>query len=109
MTDTLKVLGQAAPNATTPTDLYTVPAATSAVCSTVIVCNRGSAETTFRISVAVAGAADEAKQYLYYDVPISGNDSFAATLGIELATTDKIRVYAGNANLSFSAFGIEVT
>jgi hypothetical protein len=34
MTTTYKVLGQVNPSATTNTDLYTVPSATSAVCST---------------------------------------------------------------------------
>lgn len=104
---TLKVLGQSAPAATTATDLYTVPASTSTVISTLLICNRGATNTTFRISVRVAGAADATKQYLYYDTAIAKNDSFAATLGVSLAATDVVTVYAGNANLSFTAFGQE--
>jgi hypothetical protein len=95
---------QSKPSATTLTDLYTVPAATSAVCSTITVCNQSSTATSFRISVAPAGAADATSQYLYYDVSIPGNDTFATTIGIALATTDKIRVYNTLATLSFSAF-----
>jgi len=106
---TLKVLGQVAPAATTATDLYTVPGATSTVVSTLLVCNRGATSATFRVSVRVAGAADATKQYLYYDVAIAKNDTFTATLGVSLAATDVITVYAGNANLSFSAFGQEKT
>lgn len=109
MADATKVLGQAALAATTLTDIYTVPGATSAVVSTVYICNRGSAATSFRLSVAIAGAADANAQYLYYDVPIPGNDTFALTVGLTLATTDKLRAYAGNGNLSVSAFGVEVT
>lgn len=104
---TLKVLGQQAPAATTATDLYTVPGATSAVVSSLVVCNRGATATTFRVSVRVAGAADATKQYLYYDTNVAKNDTFAATLGISLAATDVVTVYAGNANLSFSLFGQE--
>jgi hypothetical protein len=107
--DTLKVLGQSAPSATTETDLYTVPGGTSATVSTVIVCNRAGSAATFRITVAPAGAATTNAQYLYYDLPIPANDSFALTLGVTLAATDKIRVYASSANLTFQAFGVEVT
>lgn len=109
MADTVKILGQSAPNATTETDLYTVPASTSAVVSSIVVCNRGTTSTTFRISVSQAGAATTNKDYLYDDIAIGGMDTFVATIGISLATTDKIRVYAGNANLSFNAFGVEIT
>ena len=109
MADSPKVLGQSNPSATTLTDAYTVPSSTSTVVSTITVCNRSSSSTTFRLSVAVAGAADDNKQYLYYDVNINGNDTIALTLGITLATTDKIRVYAGAATLTFKIFGTEIT
>lgn len=109
MAEQPKVLGQLNPAAATLTDLYTVPAATSAVVSTLVVANRSATETSFRISVAPAGAANDNKQYLYYDVVILGNDTFAATLGITLATTDVVRVYATLATLSFQVFGSEIT
>jgi hypothetical protein len=109
MADTNKILGQSAPGATTPTTLYTVPAATSTTVSSIVVCNRGGSATTFRISLAPGGAGDATSQYLYYDVAIAGNDTFAFTGGLTLATTDLIRVYAGNANLTFSVYGVEVT
>ncbi len=109
MPETLKVLDQTVPSAATLTDGYTVPAATSAVASTITVVNRSAVATAFRISVAIAGAADTVAQYLYYDMPIDGNDSFAATIGITLAATDVVRVYATLATLSFSLFGTEIT
>lgn len=105
--DTLKVLSQTKPLATTLTDAYTVPGATTALVSTIAVCNQSATPTSFRVSVAVAGLADTAKQYLYYDVTISGNDTFAATLGISLGAADVVRVYATLATISFSLFGIE--
>lgn len=109
MAQTYKVLGQSAPAATTLTDLYTVPGGTSTAASTLVVCNRSATGTTFRASVAVGGAADATSQYLYYDVTIVGNDTFCATLGLTLAATDKVRVYAGAATLTFSLFGVEIT
>lgn len=102
-----KVLGQLNPGAASLTDLYTVPGSINSVISTVMVSNRSSVATSFRISIAPGGAADSLEQYIYYDIAIPGNDTFAATIGITLETTDVVRVYATLATLSFSAFGIE--
>jgi hypothetical protein len=104
-----KTLGQSSPSATTETDLYTVPASTSAVASSVIVCNRSAVLSTFRISIAVGGGATANKDYIYYDLPIGANDTFIATIGVTLATTDVVRVYASNTNLSFSLYGSEIS
>jgi hypothetical protein len=109
MAGTYKVLGQSSPSATTLTDIYTVPALKQAVISTITVCNRAASISTFRISVAPAGAADANSQYLYYDLSISENNSFAATIGITLNTTDVVRVYSSSTNLSFSLFGTEIS
>ena len=107
MPTTHKVLGQAAPSATTATTLYTAPESTSAVASTLSIANLG-VSTTYRIAVRPAGATLEAKHYLAYDVAINANDAVMLTLGITLATTDVVTVYAGTANLSFSLFGSEI-
>jgi hypothetical protein len=108
-TETRKILAQSAPSATVLTDVYTVPAATQTIISTLNVCNRGSTTTTFRISAAINGAVDTNAQYLYYDLSIGGNDSFAATAGITLGAGDVIRIFAGNANLTINLFGVEIT
>jgi hypothetical protein len=109
MADTFKIIGQSNPSAATLTDAYTVPASTSAILSTITVANRSATATAFRITVAPAGAADDPKHYLAYDIPIAGNDSNTLTLGITLATTDKVRVYATLATLAFNLFGLEIT
>lgn len=109
MAVTPKVLAQTVPSATTLTTHYTVPAATSATLSTIVVCNRGSDDTTFRVSIGVAGEADATKQYIAYDIPILGNTHYPLTIGVTLAATDVLRVYAGNGNLSFTSFGVEVS
>jgi len=107
MATTIKVLGQVAPLATTNTTLYTVPASTSTVCSSIVVCNISSSANSFRIAVRPAGAAISNEHYLYYDVTIAGNDTFIATIGMTLATTDVVTVYATTATLSFNLFGQE--
>lgn len=109
MAETYKVLGQSNPTAATLTDIYTVPGSTSAVVSSITVANRSSVATSFRLSVAIAGAADSLEQYTHYDIEIAGNDSQTITIGETLATTDKLRVYATLATLSFNVFGTEIT
>lgn len=108
-TQTLKVLAQVNPSATTLTTLYTVPAATSTAISSIVVCNQAAADATFRISIQIAAAADNAKQYLYYDTTVGANDSFVATLGITIAATDVVKIYASTTTLSFTAYGAENT
>jgi hypothetical protein len=109
MADTLKILGQSAPAITTTTDVYTVPAATSATISTISVCNRAATAGSFRISVAIGGAALANAQYLYYDQSIDAYSTFTITTGITLAATDRIRFYASSANMSINVFGVEIS
>lgn len=104
-----KVLGQVAPNATTNTTLETVPSATQAVVSTIAVCNRAATAATYRIAVRPAGATLANEHYIAFDAPLAANDSTFITIGITLAATDVITVYASSANLSFSAFGSEIS
>lgn len=108
MAQIIKVLGQSSPPATTLTDIYTVPLNYSAVVSSILICNTGVLEESFRISIAVAGAADNISQYIYYDLSISANNTFSATLGISLSQTDVIRIYSSNSTLNFHIFGIEI-
>jgi hypothetical protein len=109
MATVYKVLGQSAPSATTNTDLYTVPSATSAVISTLVVANRSGTAANYRLAIRPAGATLSNEHYIAYDVTVGAGDSTTLTLGITLAATDVITIYASTANLSFSAFGSEIT
>jgi hypothetical protein len=108
MAETIKVLGQLKPAATTLSTLYTVPAVPAvAVCSSLTVCEQAGAATTFRVSVAVAGAADDPKQYLVFDAALAANETKTFTLGITLAGTDVVRVRSTSGSVSFNLFGAE--
>lgn len=104
-----KVLGQAAPNATTNTDVYTVPSATEAIISTMTVANRGTAAATYRIAVRPGGASISNVHYIAYDADIGGNDTVALTLGLTADAADVFTVYASNADLTFGIFGSELS
>jgi hypothetical protein len=104
-----KVLGQSAPSATTATTLYTVPTSTEAVISTLIVANRATSAATYRISIRPNGATLANQHYIAYDVAVGASDSTTLTLGITLDAADVLEVYASTANLTFNAFGSEIT
>jgi hypothetical protein len=107
MATTYKVLGQSYPSAATLTTLYTVPAASSAVISTMTITNLGGTSTTYRIAVRVAGAAISNEDYIAYEISIPALDSLAITLGITLAATDVLSVYSTSGLVAFNAFGSE--
>jgi len=105
-----KVLAQSNPTAETATDVYTVPSATEAVISTVIIANLTSTANTFRLSVRPDGASQTDAMYIAYDVPIAANDSTTLTLGITMDASDKLTVYTGaSADISVNVFGTEIS
>ncbi len=104
-----KVLAQSAPSATTATDIYTVGAGKSAVISTIVVANRTTSAATYRIAIRPAGATLANQHYIAYDITVGLSDSTTLTLGITLAATDVVTVYASTANLSFNLFGSEIS
>jgi hypothetical protein len=105
-----KVLGQSAPSTTSNADLYTVPASTSAIVSTLAIANTTTSDATARVFVRVAAAAAAASNAIVYDVNVPANGFITLTLGITLATTDVITVRTGTANaLTFQAFGSQVS
>lgn len=109
MPTTYKVLGQVEPAATTETTLYTVPAATQAVCSTLSVCNRATTAATFRVRLKINNAADADQQYICFDAPIAAKDTLLLTFGATLGAGDVLRVYSSNADTAFQLFGSEIS
>lgn len=103
-----KILGQLNPSATTETNLYTAGAA--AVVSSIVICNQTASAATYRIAVRPsADGSTTAKHWVVYGATVAASDSTILTVGLTLATGDKVQVYASTGNLSFSAFGSEIS
>jgi hypothetical protein len=110
MPTTYKGLGQVKPSADTATTAYTVPASTSAVISSINICNTSSSVAeSVNISVRIAGAEADDKQYIYEALILQPTESLNAVLGITLATTDVITVYSLGGFASFNIFGSEIS
>jgi hypothetical protein len=108
MPTTYKVLGQSKPAATTATTLYTCPSATQTVVSSVTVCNQGTS-ATYRIAISPNGAALSGEHYIAYDATLPANSFVSLTLGLTVDASDVITVYSSSTNISFSAFGSEIS
>ena len=109
MATTYKVLGQAAPANTSNVDLYTVPAATQAVVSTLHIANVSDEEATCRIYVRIAGAAAANSNAAAMDLSVAANSILAITTGMTLGAADIVSVRSSYANsLTFTLFGSEI-
>ena len=109
MTDAIKVLGQLDPSATTITTLYTAPNLTQTTVSSLVICNRGGSGITFRVSIHVAGAGADDKQFIFYDETLAATTTRTVVIGICLNQADVVKVYTSAANVSFNLFGVETT
>jgi len=104
-----KILGQSAPDATTDTDVYTVPSGTKAIISTIVIANHASSAGTFRLAARPDGATIAQEHYIAYDVAIASKDSTTLTLGITLDAADVITAYCSSADMSINIFGSEIS
>lgn len=91
--------------------LYTVPASTEAIVSTILICNTGTSSVTYRIGLmASAGTPAVANgEFIAYDATVAANDTVALTLGIVLEATQVIRVSSSANDLNFNAYVSEVS
>lgn len=109
MATSYKILGQAHPAAVTNTDVYTVPAATQAIVSTMTIANVTGTAGVARVWVRKAGGATAHVYALMYDVAVPANSINTFTLGLTLDTTDVITVRSTNgADLTFHVYGSEI-
>lgn len=108
MATNYKVLGQISPSAASATTLYTVPAATEAIVSCLVVANISTSTLSYRIAVRPDGEALANKHYLAYDTVIAPNSSTVFNIALCLNAGDVITVYESGADLSFSAYGSEI-
>ena len=110
MATTYKILGQSEPADTSNADLYTVPASTEAIISTLVVSNSTAGELAFRIFIREGGAAAGTENAIAYDTILAANSQAAFTLGLTLSATDVITVRSSTGGaLAFSAFGSELS
>lgn len=102
------ILGQAVP--ATSSNIFTVPASTTYIVSTLVVANTTTSASTVRVHARVAGAAAATSNAVVYDASIPANSTVSFTLGMTFAATDILTVVAGTSGaLTVTAFGSSLT
>lgn len=89
--------------------LYTTPAATQAVISSLVITNQASSDVTVRIGLDTTAGTPGASEWLVYDAVIAGNDTVALTLGVTLDAEKFVRVSSSANTCNFSAFLSEIS
>ena len=109
MPTSYKILGQQNPSASTLTTVYTVPASTQAVVSTITCANFGAAASNVSLSVHIGNAAWAANMQVANNISVGTQNSLALTLGITLGAGDTIRANCSTANIAVNIFGSEIS
>ena len=105
-----KILGQSRPLDTNNATLYTVPASTDTIVSTVNACNTTASAATLRIFVVPNGGTAGLNNALFYDGSLAANSTISFTLGLTLDVGDSIVVRSATGSaIAFSAFGSELS
>lgn len=104
------LLSQTVLPATTVTDIYTVPTygeVAIEVQNIFVTVTTMYVSTKFRLSLAPGGIADDAAQYLLYDVVIPAN-GYQLETRIVAQPGDIIRAYASTTDVTVALFGVPV-
>jgi len=115
MPTTYKILGQTLPTANLLSNVYVVPTSTSAIISTITVCNQSSANANVDIMIRPINETLANKHYLVKGVTIPRADTMILSPGVTLnasvivAVNNAVASGETAANVSFNVFGIELT
>ena len=114
MANTYKILGQLNPTSNTQGNVYVVPAATEAVINSIQVANQNpTTNASYSIlvmpSAEFAAPASNGKYYMIRGSTIPAGDAATLTLSLSLPAGAILAANTNSANLSFSAFGVEIT
>ena len=103
-----KILGQANPNSNTLTNIYNVPLSNSAVVSTVSFCNANLTSNAFVTMYAVkSGEQPSSNNMITNRAILPMTDTLIFTIGMTLASNDRIIANVTTGNISCSVFGTE--
>lgn len=89
--------------------LYTVPASTAAVISTITIANTAASNATYRIGFAASDTTPSAADWLIYDAIAPANDTVFLGLGASLPAGTRIRISSSANTVTFGAFISEIS
>ena len=89
--------------------LYTVPANTEAVISTIAICNTASAAATYRIGFDDTEGTPSSSEWLVYDATVGANDTIFLSVGAALEAEKYVRISSSADTVTFQAFVSEIS
>jgi hypothetical protein len=111
MAQTYKRLGAINPTANTQANLYVVPASTSAVISTITICNQTASNASYSLALMNSSefnAAAPTATYIIRGGVVPASDTVALTLGLTANAGSILAANTSNSSISILAFGTEV-
>lgn len=92
--------------------VYTVPASTQAVCSTLVVSNNLTHAGYFSAYIVPSGTSATSppdRTIIFHRIALNAGESYNATMGYTLNAGDKVVVRASHAGMYFNLFGTELS
>jgi methylmalonyl-CoA mutase cobalamin-binding subunit len=112
MANTYKRLGAINPSANTQTNVYVVPAATSAVVSTITICNQSASNASYSLALMSASefnAAAPTATYIIRGGVVPPADTIAISIGLTANANSVLVANVSSASISVGAFGSEIS
>lgn len=110
MAFTYKMLGQNRPSDTNAVDIYTVPAGTEAIISSIVICNVTNAAATFRVFQRVSAAAAGESNAIAFDQTVPANSTTTIEAKLTMQATNVLTVRSGTSSaLTFTVNGTEIS
>ena len=94
---------------TTYATLYNTTATTTAVLSTIAICNRSGADKKFRIAICSTQNTPSNDEFIAYDTAVAGEDTTFITIGATMSTSQYLTISSTDSTLSFTAFVAEIS
>jgi len=107
-----KILGQVQPTGNVLTTIYTVPAATNTMISTITICNQSVNTVSINVAVNVSGSAVSTKNFIVSGYSLGASETLVLEprISLNVGSILSANITGANAssNISINAFGVEI-
>ena len=107
-----KILGQVQPTGNILTTIYTVPAATNTMISTITICNQSPNTVSINVAANVSGSAVATKNFIVSGYSLGAAETLVLEprISLNVGSILSANITGANAssNISINAFGVEI-
>lgn len=109
MAQSYKILGQVNPTANTLSNVYVTPNSTEGVVNSIIIANQNTSNASFSLVVRPIDESLGDKHYVVRGCVVPGSDTLTMTLSLTLQNNVILAANTNSPNLSFGAYGVEIS